>query len=851
MRHSLSRWICTALLACTITVAEAEDFHDLEPSLTCKGVLRSPGRFGNGFLLDGESQRLALGGGIGVPAKFALECWIRPDRLGSKTTLFSSRAWQKCQLVMSDSGMILSYKDKASRSIGHYASYRFEVGSWYHVVVSFSPEKGARFYVNGKLAGFSAPNQPVPVNMDVNVVGAYHIDGRGNCKDFFKGMIDRPRIWKRDLSAEEISDLYSQGTVDLPVIPLVQQAHRMEGEAFDAGDKVDLYVSDSLLQKDDAGVVELTEQLKKSGTQVSLIKEIKGYSSVAAIAICKPSEPLAKRLLRHAPVKELPAKDGYTIIAKKRLVAIIAQTPQSAFYGVQTLKQMLARGKQIAAMQIWDYPEFPFRGYLVVDDVKPPIRLSDGLRARIRELAALKFNHLVIRSHSWVVLDRPDVKTAMQEVVDYAGKYHMNVVPNPQCYSHAKGFLWDDLRTGHTNTIKKEEVKLSGQTPVALKRPNVVVTKNTPIIVTDTKGNVLAEGKDYTIIPGALKATYGGHPKSERWPWARPYVPKDNAPTKIQRMDGGRIKDGQSILVTYDVASGQETTCSFSEYTWSRLEDCVRESLAMTGSDYIHLGMDEIWVIRGAGRCCSGKQMSDEETTVFTMNKGYEVCQKVKPGVQVMLWSDMLDKEASPSWHHPLNESELLKLFAEGKLNRDIIMMPWSYGTWHTLIDNFVGFLARNGFAIAGTPGHLYYCNTVWTDVMMHHRAGGARIPGAIYAPWSTGDSKRKMEGIHGSAHGLWNGSPFRLNACVQLQNYLTHLGVKPESTPEQMDAIAAEINSRGSSVFRQELMRRISEAERSAGGLNPAVISATNDKHLEMLMQSIEQARRLLGLLK
>lgn len=98
-------------------------------------------------------------------------------------------------------------------------------------------------------------------------------------------------------------------------------------------------------------------------------------------------------LLRH----ELPP-EGYALAVTPQGVWILAVDEQGAFWGTQTLKQLLRLTDDgallVPSVFVRDYPDFPFRGmHLIADDHSPQFHA----RLIERVLAPLKFNRLIVQ----------------------------------------------------------------------------------------------------------------------------------------------------------------------------------------------------------------------------------------------------------------------------------------------------------------------------------------------------------------------------------------------------------------------------------------------------------------------
>ncbi len=156
------------------------------------------------------------------------------------------------------------------------------------------------------------------------------------------------------------------------------------------------------------------------------------------------------------------AKQGYVIRATGSGVLVAGRTAQGLFYGVQTLRQLLrpegpgggAKTLSVPALVIRDWPSMEWRG--VSDDVsRGPIPTLDYLEMQIRTLAEYKINLLGFNlEHVFDFQTQPLVppkeaapKEAaltpleIKELVDYASKYYITLLPEQQAFGHLHQFL--------------------------------------------------------------------------------------------------------------------------------------------------------------------------------------------------------------------------------------------------------------------------------------------------------------------------------------------------------------------------------------------------------------------------
>jgi hexosaminidase len=154
---------------------------------------------------------------------------------------------------------------------------------------------------------------------------------------------------------------------------------------------------------------------------------------------------------------------GYVIRVSASGVIVAGRGAQGLFYGVQTLRQLLreqgvasragvpAPHGQLAipSLTIRDWPSMEWRG--VQDDIsRGPILTLDYLKMQIRTLAEYKINLLGFNmEHVFDFQTQPLVvpKTAaltpaeIKELVEYASKYYVTLLPEQQAFGHLHQFL--------------------------------------------------------------------------------------------------------------------------------------------------------------------------------------------------------------------------------------------------------------------------------------------------------------------------------------------------------------------------------------------------------------------------
>ena len=181
---------------------------------------------------------------------------------------------------------------------------------------------------------------------------------------------------------------------------------------------------------------------------------------------------------RHLQFDPAMAKEGYVIApAGVNSVVVIAKTTTGFFYGAQTIKQLIrgsGKGTVLLVPTLRDWPAMAHRG--VSDDwSRGPLPTMDFVKREIRTLAAYKVNifspyfEATFAYASTPVAAFPGgamTPDEAREMVAYAAKYHITVIPEQESFGHLH------------HVLKFEEYSPLGETP---------------------HGSVLAPGDDATL----------------------------------------------------------------------------------------------------------------------------------------------------------------------------------------------------------------------------------------------------------------------------------------------------------------------------------------------------------------
>ena len=74
-------------------------------------------------------------------------------------------------------------------------------------------------------------------------------------------------------------------------------------------------------------------------------------------------EPILKK--QNLPPNSGAQSEGYALLVQPDIVIVLGNSAAGVFYGVQSLRQLLAGGTVAPACRVDDWPDFPMRGALM------------------------------------------------------------------------------------------------------------------------------------------------------------------------------------------------------------------------------------------------------------------------------------------------------------------------------------------------------------------------------------------------------------------------------------------------------------------------------------------------------
>lgn len=233
------------------------------------------------------------------------------------------------------------------------------------------------------------------------------------------------------------SDLSHLG---LSVIPYPQQV-RLGGDDFIFTKDLTVVIDKNSSEEDKFTASELLKDLQKEWGITGLITNSENGNSI---------------ILSHKNVSDGLNEQGYEIESAKNNIIIKSASAAGLFYGTQTLLQLIKRAKAgfiVPGLSITDWPDIKNRAAHY--DTKHHQDKKAYVKSFIKDLAHYKINQLVwewedklaYQSHPEIGAPGAFTIEEMQELTQYARKYHVEIIPLVQGLGHVSFILkWKQYR---------------------------------------------------------------------------------------------------------------------------------------------------------------------------------------------------------------------------------------------------------------------------------------------------------------------------------------------------------------------------------------------------------------------
>ncbi|MGH3715834.1 MAG: family 20 glycosylhydrolase [Micromonosporaceae bacterium] len=252
-------------------------------------------------------------------------------------------------------------------------------------------------------------------------------------------------------------------------------------------------------------------------------EDLTGQTGIPVAAVTGEAPGPGDIQLSIGAVEGVAPAEGYRIVVGKS-ITIRAVTVTGVSHGTQSVLQWLRQGRTVAGGTATDWPAYPERGLLL--DVGRQYMSLPWLRQRIRELAYLKLNYLHLHLSDWygfrlqssthpeVVSPQHYTKAQLRELIGYAARYHVRVVPEIDMPGHMDPILaaHPELKLVDRNgTVSNSFIDLSKPAAYALMKD--LITEFMPVFPIRTwhigGDEYVTNYDDYPQLAAYAKTRYG------------------------------------------------------------------------------------------------------------------------------------------------------------------------------------------------------------------------------------------------------------------------------------------------------------------------------------------------------
>jgi len=535
------------------------------------------------------------------------------------------------------------------------------------------------------------------------------------------------------------------------------------------------------------------------------------------------SPPLKDLLFRKglAFSEDYPGPEGYILEITPDYALVIGDDLAGRFYGIQSLLQLFFRDAhsgqvKIRASTIIDYPDMPLRSafYGFYLNAMEDDSLVSRAYQDFKKIARYKLNMIDLASHHYGHLEMEAPEHPNEKLWQRFAKLHKAARGNhlqPRVGGWTKWvntkFPWGVDLTTLECIRTTQTIKLNGTVPCTLtiasgqNAPNVIYDaasshswEKEPVTVTNISGDIIfQEGRDYTVnfapirsedyrkyektsqthIQVLFSRVYADEGEPEGFPLRR--AETFNAPTTIHRLAGGRIRDGETVKVTFSYIGPDPYSlikaryCRSDErlhtdgpenYIWRWCTDPIR----FWGANDFCLDVDETRVLAFDKRCMdSGKTRS--QIWADDIRYYYQTTRKANPAARISLWSDMLDPAHNATVYQTEEAVAILKQYGM----TDIIMIPWN----DDVAEKSVRFFFEQGFptmpSCQGQTEEGISDAPLWAMLLRNYYQSSSIPFGLMHCRWEYGfDSPDTWEHLATVADHAWSIAPYILHSPVR-----------------------------------------------------------------------------------
>jgi hexosaminidase len=229
------------------------------------------------------------------------------------------------------------------------------------------------------------------------------------------------------------------------------------GQAFEVRPETEIVLPPASAAEDRFAAESLQEELKLVTGHECPIVSLASAAKAPAIHLTRFGDETTGSALEGAGLNTTGVGDqGYVLDVEPSGIVVAGKDSAGLFYGVQTLRQLVvgdAAGARILGVHVRDWPALAYRG-TQVDMARGPVPKLSYLKRIVRTISEFKLNQLYMYMEDSFRLDGQPLVGVLsdtlsrddwKELVSYAARYHVDIVPaNEDCGHMHKVLRFDE-----------------------------------------------------------------------------------------------------------------------------------------------------------------------------------------------------------------------------------------------------------------------------------------------------------------------------------------------------------------------------------------------------------------------
>ncbi|HFE52944.1 MAG TPA: hypothetical protein ENK07_05845, partial [Bacteroidetes bacterium] len=421
-------------------------------------------------------------------------------------------------------------------------------------------------------------------------------------------------------------------------------------------------------------------------------------------------DAIALRLAGFKLPTDVPNREAYWIQIASDRILVVGASEAGLHNALVTCRWLADLAAAWPAAEIADWPAYPLRSaYIHLDENLPEAEIK-----RLLTFVDLKYNAISFASSGFYRLSDVDARSRLQKVVSFLRRYHVEPIPYVALPAGKDGregvYLRDEpvrFVQGRAKLPVERLLDLPSTHPLLASAP-----------VGDPDRVIYQRGVDWDV--------------------------SSVEPPVLVALGNGRVPRNGTAYLTADIVDRREhryvKACPSEESVYVAHERASREVIQTFHPKAIHLGHDEVGLVKGDSRCIR-TGLPGYRLFANQLTRAFRDVTRVDSSVAALLWADSVNP------FHNAGKKELDR--TADYLPRGLIMAHWFYGANGpedvNLIDKGAAFFLKRGFRVVGCPWDDPANHQLWEQTLARYRLRDPGVLGVMHTEWDGRDAGKVL----------------------------------------------------------------------------------------------------------